>query len=83
MRHRGRAVLVDQRAGGEALEREGLRERMRFAFGERPGEDVARAGRGLEAARAPAAIDVQVLDREGTDNRRSVGTLLPGRLRVC
>ena len=53
---RGGAVLVDQRAGREALERE-----RRVASGcgsplrDRLGEDLARAGRRLEAAGAPAA----------------------------
>ena len=42
-----------------------LRDRVR--------EHPARAGRRLEAARAPAAVDVQAVDRRRPDDRRRVG----------
>src|SRR2546430_1742299 len=62
MRHAGGAVLVDQVAVGEALEREGLGQPVRPLMGQRVGEDVARAWRRLEAAGAPAAVEVEALD---------------------
>src|SRR5438034_1241586 len=47
---------------------------MRLAFRERPRKDVPRARRGLEPAGAPAAIEVQLPDGEGTDNRGRIRT---------
>ena len=59
MRHRRRAVLVDQRAGREAVERERRRERVRLVVGDRVGEDLAGARRRLEPAGAPAAVEIE------------------------
>src|SRR5260221_12396486 len=46
---------------------------MGLTLGERPGEDVAGAGRRLESAGAPAAVHIKALDRQRTDDRRRVG----------
>ncbi len=51
---RARALLVDQMAGGEAVEPEGGVERVRLVAGDGVGEAPARGRRRLEAAVAPA-----------------------------
>ena len=73
VRDRRRGRLVDEVAVAEALEREGRVERMRLVAGDGPGEHVRRARRGLEAARAPAAVDVQARHRGLADDRRAIG----------
>ena len=54
-------MLVDQVAGGEAFEAEGLSQVVGLVVGDGVREDVPRARGGLEAASAPAAIEVQAL----------------------
>ena len=51
---------------------EGRIDGMRLALGDGVGEHVARARRRLEAASAPAAIDVEARDRRRADDRRAV-----------
>src|SRR5215469_5493518 len=46
---------------------------MWLVRGDGPGEDVAGAGRRLEAAGAPAAIDVETGNRGLADDRRAIG----------
>src|SRR3546814_593698 len=58
-----RAVLVDQEAAAEAVEREGGVQRVRRVLRDGVGEGPAGAGRRLEAAGAPAAVEVEVLNR--------------------
>src|SRR5690606_5420675 len=58
VRHGSRRRLVDEPAGTEALEREGRVDRVRLVARDGVGEDMAGARRRLEAARAPAAVDV-------------------------
>src|SRR5581483_5584301 len=74
MRDRGGAVLVDERAGREAVEAERGGEWVRFVAGDRVGEDVAGAGGRLEPPGAPAAIQEKPADRQLADDRRSVRT---------
>ena len=68
-----RRRLVDEAAGAEAVEREGGVDWMRLALGDRVREDVAGARRRLEAAGAPAAVDVEARDRREPDDGRAVG----------
>src|ERR1700674_1330381 len=65
-------MFVDQRAGGESLERKGRVQRMRLAVRDRVRVDPAGARCGLEAAGAPPAIDEQVLDRRQSHDRRRI-----------
>src|SRR5699024_9495275 len=62
VRHGGGAVLVDEVTGLEAVQGEGGVERVRFVVRDRVGVGEARPGRALEAAGAPAAVDVEALD---------------------
>src|ERR1700704_3759189 len=72
MRDGGGAVLVDEGSGGETLQRERLGVRGGPSLRDRVREAVADAGRRLEAAGAPAAVEIQVLDRGEPDDRRGV-----------
>jgi hypothetical protein len=63
--HGGGAVLVDERAGGEAVEAKGAFSGCGSPCGDGVREGPADAGGGLETAGAPAAVEVQVLDRGG------------------
>src|SRR3546814_14188763 len=69
MRHGGSAVFVDQRAAAEAVEAEGGVQRVRLVMRDGMGENMAAAGRRLEAAGAPAAIDIEPPDRRPADER--------------
>src|SRR5579859_600086 len=60
--------LVDQSAGGEALEREGRVDRVRLVARDGVGEDMRRTWRCLEATRAPAAIDIEAGHRRLAEN---------------
>src|SRR5258707_6813125 len=71
-RERSGALLVDRVAGGETLEREGLVELVRLVIGDRVSEDPARGRRRLEAAIAPAAVDVEILQRRLADDRAAI-----------
>src|SRR5580700_4035783 len=73
MRDGGGRRLVDQIAVPEAVEAEGRVDRMRLVPRYRMGEEMAGAGCRLEAAGAPAAIDVEARDRRLADDRRAVG----------
>ena len=73
VRDGGGGGLVDQPAGGEALEREGRVDRVRLVAGDGVGEDVGGARGRLEAAGAPAAVDVEAGDRGLAEDRRAVG----------
>lgn len=73
MRDGGGSGLVDRAAGGEAFEREGGVDRMGFVLRDGPGRQVSRPRRALEPAGAPAAIDVEPLDRKFAEDRRAVG----------
>src|SRR5437879_12876569 len=59
---RGRAMLVDQVAGCEALQRKWRVQLVRAILRDRVREHPARSGRCLEAAGPPAAVQVQPLD---------------------
>ena len=59
-------------AGGEAVEPEGRVERMRLVARDRVGEAPARGRRRLEAAVAPARVEIEALDRRPVDDRRAV-----------
>src|SRR5580698_1174667 len=68
--HGGGGGFVDQVTVAEAFDGERRVDGMRFVAGDGPGEHMRGARRGLEAAGAPAAIDVQTLDgRLGDDGR--------------
>src|SRR5215470_4081325 len=69
---RPRAALVDHCTAREAIECEGFVERMRPVLRDRMREDEARGRRRLEAAIAPAAVDVEALDRRLADDRAPV-----------
>ena len=72
MRDGGGAVLGHERAGIEAVDREGRGDLARLVLGDESGEDVAGAGRRLPAAGAPAAVDVEALHRRLRDDRARV-----------
>src|SRR6516162_8483267 len=72
MRDAGSAVLVDQIAVGEAVEREGLVQLVRPVLGDGMGEDPAGTRRRLEAAGAPAAVEVEPLDGRLADDRARI-----------
>src|SRR5206468_2148533 len=72
MRHRGGDAFIDQATLDEAVEAERLGDRMRPVIGDRIGEDEARARNGLEAAGAPAAIDIEPLHIGLADDGRAV-----------
>src|SRR5579859_2681102 len=57
------AALVDRRAAIEAIEREMLVELVRPVLRDRMRKAEARGGRCFEAAVAPAAVDIEALDR--------------------
>src|SRR5207248_4941113 len=70
------AVLVDERASGEAFECEGRAQRMCFAVRDGMRVDPAGAGRRLEPSGAPTAIDEEILDRgQAQDGRRVRGDI--------
>ena len=73
MGHGRCAVFVDQMTGVEAIERKRLVEGVRAILGHRMGHDLPRAWRGLEAARAPAAVDVKALDPREPADRAAIG----------
>src|SRR5207244_13062261 len=75
MGHRGRPVLVDQGAGREPLQREGGVQRMRRVVGDRVRIGPAGGGGRLEAAGAPAAVEVQVSDRREAEDGGGVRNL--------
>ena len=66
-------MLVDQVAGGEAFEAEGTRQVVGFIVSDGVREDVPRARGGLEAASAPAAIEVQALHWGQAEDWAGVG----------
>src|SRR3546814_953432 len=75
-----RAVLVDQEAAAEAVEREGGVQRVRRVLRDGVGEGPAGAGCRLEAAGAPAAVEVEVLHRRlGEDRADRKSTRLNSR----
>src|SRR6185437_1065823 len=69
---RAGALLVDRVTAGEALEGEGLVEFVRLIVGDGMGEDPARGRRRLEAAIAPAAVYVEILQRRLADDRAAI-----------
>src|SRR5437867_9203646 len=71
-RRRPGPTLVDGMPGREALERETLIQRMRTVMGDGVGENPAGARRGLEAAVAPAGIEVEIIDGRLGDDRATV-----------
>ncbi len=73
MRDAGGAVLIDQMTGNKAVQPEGAGQRVRFITGNGGGKDMAGARCCLEAARAPAAIEVQALNRSFADDGTGVG----------
>src|SRR5258708_39057068 len=72
MRQGGGAGLSDGPAAGETLETEDRVEWMRLAARDRVSKDPTRARRGLESARAPAAVEIEPFDRQLADDRRGV-----------
>src|SRR3984893_19304239 len=72
VRYHGGSVLVDPGAGGEPLEPEGGAEGVRSPVRDGVRIDPAGAGRGLEAAGTPSAIDEEVFDRGQPEDRRRV-----------
>src|SRR5690606_24279246 len=69
----GGAVLVDEVARLEAVEGEGRIDLVRLVVRDRVREGEAGAGGGLEAAGAPATVDVQLVHLGLRDDRRGVG----------
>jgi hypothetical protein len=59
---RALAFFVDHVAAAEAVEAEIGIEGMRFVPGDRPGKAPAGGRRRLEAAIAPAAIEIEIVD---------------------
>src|SRR5471032_393840 len=74
MRDAGGAVLVDQIAVDETIEREGLVQLMRPVLGQRVRKDPAGTWGRLEATGAPAAIEIKSLDRRLADDRAGIRT---------
>src|ERR1051326_2038115 len=72
LRVRAGTLLVDDGAAAEAVEREGGVEWVRRVLGDGPGEHPARSRRRLEAAVAPAAVEIKILDRRFADDRAAV-----------
>src|SRR5262245_63264940 len=72
VRLRAHALLVDDAALSEAVETIGGGERMRLAGGDEMGETPARCRRRLEAAIAPAGVEIEPVDRRLVDDRRAV-----------
>src|SRR4029078_2066817 len=73
MRHRRRGSFVDERAAAEPAEREGRGDWVRLPACNRGSEDVAGTGRRLEAAGAPARVDIEAGSRRQANDRRAVG----------
>src|SRR5262245_65814810 len=69
---RGRR-LIDQAAGREAVDPKGGSDWVRLALGNGVGEYVAGTRRRLEAAGAPAAVDIEAGDWRQPDDGRAVG----------
>src|SRR6188768_263667 len=69
---RAGAALVDGVAGAETVEPVGGGELVGLAGGDQMGEAPARRRGGLEAAIAPAAIEIEVVDRRLVDDRRTI-----------
>ena len=67
-----RAALVDETAFAETVDREVGVDRVRLVRGDHMGEAPARAGNRLEAAVAPAAVEIEPLDRRLADEGRAV-----------
>ena len=65
-------MLVDQGAGVKTRQGKRLGQGMGTLVGQGVGKDIARARRGLEAARAPAAVKVQPVHRGFTDDRAGI-----------
>ena len=59
MRHAGSTMLIDQRAGSEAVERERRSDLMRLTLRDSMGENNPGARNRLEAAGTPAAIEIK------------------------
>src|SRR5690606_19463122 len=72
MRHCGGAVLGDEGAGREALERERRGDGVRLVTRDEVGEGVAGPRRRLPAAGAPAAVDVEAFHRCLREDRARV-----------
>jgi hypothetical protein len=68
--HGGGAVLVDERTGHEAVERERRHLGVRLASSHGVGETPADAGGGIEPAGPPPAVEVQVRVGGAADDRR-------------
>src|SRR5690242_1812457 len=71
-RHWTCALLVDDVTLGKPLERERLVEWVRRVLGDGMREDPARAGRRLEAAVAPAAVDIEIAQRRPADDGAAI-----------
>ena len=74
MRNSRGAVFVDQGTGGEAREIERRIEFVRMIVCDRVRKDPSGPGRCLEAARSPAAIEVEARQRHFADYRAGVRT---------
>src|ERR1700751_3910169 len=68
----GRRCLIYQAPARESLELKGFRELMVAAGGEHVSEGPAAGGNRLEAAGAPAAVDVELGNPRGPDDRTRV-----------
>ena len=68
MRHAGSAMFIDQRAGGEAIERERRGNFVRLTLRDSVSEDKSRAWDRLEAAGTPATIEIKPRYRRLADN---------------
>src|SRR5262245_29992037 len=66
------ALLIEGAAREEALKPECRVERVRRVVGDRVREHPARPWRGLEAAVAPASVDIEVVNRQAADDRAAV-----------
>src|SRR4029450_4844151 len=74
VRDGGGAVLVDQRTRRESPQRERRGELSGPSVRDHSGIAPSRAGGRLEPARAPSAIEKEVVERRRRDDRGGVGT---------
>src|ERR671927_824270 len=71
-RRRPGATLVDGMSSGEPLQREAFVQRMRTILSNGVGENPAGTGCRLEAAIAPAGIEIEIIDGRLADDRATV-----------
>ena len=77
------ALFVDHPAGSEPVKTIGLRRLMRGIGGQKMGKAETGCRRRLEAAVAPAAVQIEAVNRRMVDNGRAVRviSMIPPQLR--